>query len=424
MRSFAGPFGAIPDAVARRLGRRARRSSSGEPRADGAVRPAIAQPRSCSACSSATLVALVGAIRRLPLAYWLYAVAALALPLSYPVEGQPLMSLPRFVAVLWPLHLWLALWLVERGRARGAVVVGASRSPGWRVVSALVVDLGLGRVTRAVLLDALGTLVELPPPAPALVEELAARGVARARERGGVGDRRGDRLLPRAPATTARDARGARARCARAAPRSCATRSPRTRATSTDLQDALLGALRFRAYPEVPEALRRAARAAGLRLVVVEQLGRLAARGARAHRPRAARRRRGQRRPRSARPSPTRRSSRRRSRVAGVAAARGACTSATRRRPTSPARAPPGIEPVLVVRDGGAGARRRQDDRVARVASIRALSTSPTWEIRPELPGRRRRRPAAPARPAQRVAAVDGAGRAGRRARRRALRRR
>ena len=48
---------------------------------------------------------------------------ALALPLSYPADGQPLMSLPRFLAVLWPLHLWLALVLVRRRVAR-AVIVG------------------------------------------------------------------------------------------------------------------------------------------------------------------------------------------------------------------------------------------------------------------------------------------------------------
>ncbi len=68
------------------------------------------------------LVAVAGALRRLPAAYSLYAVAALALPLTFPAEGQPLMSLPRFLAVLWPLHLWLALVLVERARARLAVV--------------------------------------------------------------------------------------------------------------------------------------------------------------------------------------------------------------------------------------------------------------------------------------------------------------
>jgi hypothetical protein len=88
----------------------------------------------------ATLVALVGAIRRLPLAYSLYAVAALSLPLYFPSDGQPLMSLPRFVAVLWPLHLWLALVLVERPVARRAVV-GLSVA-GLALVSAEVATWG------------------------------------------------------------------------------------------------------------------------------------------------------------------------------------------------------------------------------------------------------------------------------------------
>ena len=68
------------------------------------------------------LVALVGAFRRLPLAYSAYAAAALALPLLFPAEGQPLMSLPRFLAVLWPLHLWLAVVLVGRRWPRRVVV--------------------------------------------------------------------------------------------------------------------------------------------------------------------------------------------------------------------------------------------------------------------------------------------------------------
>ncbi len=68
------------------------------------------------------LVALAGAVRRLPAPYWGYAAAALALPLLFPAAGQPLMSLPRFLAVLWPLHLWLAVVLVDRPRARLATV--------------------------------------------------------------------------------------------------------------------------------------------------------------------------------------------------------------------------------------------------------------------------------------------------------------
>lgn len=60
------------------------------------------------------VVALVGTFRRLPPAYGAYALTALALPLSYPVDPQPLMSLPRFTAVLFPLFIWLALVSEER----------------------------------------------------------------------------------------------------------------------------------------------------------------------------------------------------------------------------------------------------------------------------------------------------------------------
>jgi len=66
----------------------------------------------------AAIPAIVGVLRRLPLAYGAYVIAALALPLSYPVRAQPLMSLPRFLVVLFPLTIWLAAWLAERPRAQ------------------------------------------------------------------------------------------------------------------------------------------------------------------------------------------------------------------------------------------------------------------------------------------------------------------
>jgi len=72
-------------------------------------------------------VAVIGTFRRLPLAYGAYVLAALALPLSYPVDPQPLMSLPRFLAVLFPLFMWLALVCEERGltlRVGAASAVG------------------------------------------------------------------------------------------------------------------------------------------------------------------------------------------------------------------------------------------------------------------------------------------------------------
>src|ERR1700722_7560154 len=68
----------------------------------------------------------VGVLRLLPIAYGAYVLAALALPLSYPVAPQPLMSLPRFLLVLFPFNMWLAVRLVERPKVLAwGVLVGA-----------------------------------------------------------------------------------------------------------------------------------------------------------------------------------------------------------------------------------------------------------------------------------------------------------
>jgi hypothetical protein len=60
------------------------------------------------------VVACVGVWRRLPRAYGAWVAASLLLPLTFPVTPQPLMSLPRFVAVLFPLFMWLAIVCDER----------------------------------------------------------------------------------------------------------------------------------------------------------------------------------------------------------------------------------------------------------------------------------------------------------------------
>jgi hypothetical protein len=73
----------------------------------------------------AAVPAVVGVARRLPRAYLAYVVAALALALSDPVAGQPLMSLPRFELVLFPLFIWLGSWLAEHPRAQRPLL-GAS----------------------------------------------------------------------------------------------------------------------------------------------------------------------------------------------------------------------------------------------------------------------------------------------------------
>jgi len=70
--------------------------------------------------------AIIGAFRLLPSAYGVYVVVALALPLSYPVASQPLMSLPRFLLVLFPLAMWQASWLARHPRAQRPALVGSA----------------------------------------------------------------------------------------------------------------------------------------------------------------------------------------------------------------------------------------------------------------------------------------------------------
>jgi mannosyltransferase PIG-V len=71
------------------------------------------------------VLACVGCFRRLRIEYGAYVAVALLLPLSYPVDPQPLMSLPRFVAVLFPLFMWLALWAGEHDRTDRVAAVSA-----------------------------------------------------------------------------------------------------------------------------------------------------------------------------------------------------------------------------------------------------------------------------------------------------------
>jgi hypothetical protein len=120
-REFAGPLGGAWDGLkaAFESGRHLVAGSTGQIHysdAGGDPTRAALMNLMLFGCLVFSLVACVGAIRRLPLAYGLYAGSALLLPLSFPVGPQPLMSLPRFVSVLFPLFMWLALWC-ERRRA-------------------------------------------------------------------------------------------------------------------------------------------------------------------------------------------------------------------------------------------------------------------------------------------------------------------
>jgi hypothetical protein len=73
-------------------------------------------------------VAVVGTVRKLPAAYGAYVLLALALPLSYPVSAEPLMSLPRFLVVLFPLSMWFGGWLAAHPRLRGPLIAASALS--------------------------------------------------------------------------------------------------------------------------------------------------------------------------------------------------------------------------------------------------------------------------------------------------------
>ena len=120
-------------------------------------------------------------------------------------------------------------------------------------------------IPSAVLLDALGTLVELETPWPHLERELAARGVVVDLEAARAA-MLAEMAYYRAHHDEAGDWAGLkdlRRRCAAVVQESLGTSLP-----LADVQDALLAAVRFRAYPEVPAVLARL-RAGGARLAVV-----------------------------------------------------------------------------------------------------------------------------------------------------------
>jgi putative hydrolase of the HAD superfamily len=128
-----------------------------------------------------------------------------------------------------------------------------------------IASAGPASAGRAVLLDALGTLVELERPWPHLVEELAARGVVV-----GEDDARAAMLAEMAYYRAHHDEavdwaalEDLRRRCAAVVQEQLRTSLP-----LDDVLDALLAAIRFRAYTEVPDVLARL-RAGGARLAVV-----------------------------------------------------------------------------------------------------------------------------------------------------------
>jgi hypothetical protein len=70
------------------------------------------------------VVGVAGALRRLPLAYGVYALAGLLVAISYPLDADPLKSLPRFLLVLFPIFMWAGAEIT--GVAVRRVVLGVS----------------------------------------------------------------------------------------------------------------------------------------------------------------------------------------------------------------------------------------------------------------------------------------------------------
>lgn len=123
---------------------------------------------------------------------------------------------------------------------------------------------------RALLLDALGTLVELPPPGPALREELAERfgvEVSEAQARTAIA---AEVAFYRRHFDRARDAESVaalRERCAEVLRSALPPGGGLTAVSTAELTGALLGALRFAAYPDARPTI-LAARERGIRVVV------------------------------------------------------------------------------------------------------------------------------------------------------------
>ena len=129
-RHFAGPFGGVWDGVVAAWD--GLRQLVHGPAPPIYFKPAGGDPLSVAGQNlmlfgflGVGAVALAGALRRLPLAYGAYCLVALALPLSYPVGPQPLMSLPRYEVVLFPLFMWGGWWVTRRRLASPTLATSA-----------------------------------------------------------------------------------------------------------------------------------------------------------------------------------------------------------------------------------------------------------------------------------------------------------
>jgi hypothetical protein len=70
------------------------------------------------------IVAAIWGARLLPRSYVAFAAASVLLPLCEPDPDRPLLSMPRFVAVIFPTF-WVISWLVARRRLSDSAVMAS-----------------------------------------------------------------------------------------------------------------------------------------------------------------------------------------------------------------------------------------------------------------------------------------------------------
>jgi hypothetical protein len=126
-RSFAGPFGAVEHALAR-LPDAVWRVSTGHQHPFGAGAPLdweayqlIDLPFLAFALGGLWLC-----LRRLPFAYFAYALVLCAESLSFPTQVEPMESFSRYLLVIFPVFMGWGAYLASRAPARRAAYAGLS----------------------------------------------------------------------------------------------------------------------------------------------------------------------------------------------------------------------------------------------------------------------------------------------------------
>ncbi|MGO8685459.1 MAG: mannosyltransferase family protein [Thermoleophilia bacterium] len=122
-RSLASPISTVVSGIGSAIRSAGQIAAGTVPQSDGALSWSLALG------NITALIALVLAVllvivcwRRLPAAYTLYGLAALAVPLCFPTASKPLLSLPRFILVDFPLFIALAAGLLRHPAWRWAVL--------------------------------------------------------------------------------------------------------------------------------------------------------------------------------------------------------------------------------------------------------------------------------------------------------------